>query len=890
MLSFVLCIYVGIQAEEHSYLESKNYVDMTKEDVSQDVEGFLQTCQRQSKNAFFNSGTYRFKNNLKLSSNVALIGDEQTIFEGTDNAYQSHILDDGGIQNIKIQNIVFDNMTIYSREQNSTNWTIEGNAFINARKVKTSIDSGLAPDSSNKNGGESTGYYILRKHQGIEITSNLFLRDENSLGRGIGLYKTTNAKIVDNYFGMLEDLDQSIVSNQTKALKSKVQGLLNNASNQGYFMTGINVISEDTNTCIQENYFSFNKNITEVGYEDGSQTTNGYHRDHFIYAKEYQGLDVVGNYFKGMNKNMDGGVKFRNGDDLFLYKNVFEDVMILLYIQAESAKNYLTNVYIKENQFVNLDFSSELINLYTDGVHTLNKYLTQDFLILFKNYVSQGVVENITIEDNQIYSLDLGNEEIRVDNTSYAMPTNLSFSNNKNALNKDLKTKIVNTQGVANQTIDGDYLQGHTYRKSIAAVYQSIDVDLLVARNEVAYEIKDKKMVAEGGSILCNQANYQNTELVLNETYHIVILKPTTKTIVVEDRSYTIPSFYMTIASIKLSVNLPQSIKMQMNQSFDLRDSTNFTTSSIQISQNAICTLENNKLIATQVGEADITISFGGFSKTVHVSVERPSTIEDFTVENVSAKLSENKDLQLRYDTTKPVQFQYQFDTSAIRFNEDTKTLSFLKTGAYTMVILETNSGISKEVSILIVPNVITYQVSKTSVKVEERFELTVYINGVVSEVFHIQGLQKDGTQYYATSVDEEIFVWESIDPSHRTKIALGIEHYYQFTAPFELQLVVGTKKGIQYTLKTSDTNYRISYEYDETILTVDDSGLVTPKQAGKTSIIIKINDQEVQTIQVEITKKTNYNYFIGILSGIILLTLTIFVILLLLKKGRKNK
>ena len=41
---------------------------------------------------------------------------------------------------------------------------------------------------------------------------------------------------------------------------------------------------------------------------------DGQRRDHIIYSKGYDGLSIVGNYFKGMENGAAGGVKIRNGN------------------------------------------------------------------------------------------------------------------------------------------------------------------------------------------------------------------------------------------------------------------------------------------------------------------------------------------------------------------------------------------------------------------------------------------------------------------------------------------------------------------------------------------------------------------------------------------------
>ena len=288
--SLLLIISVSIfsntvKAIDEAYLQAKDYIILVDgKDNSKEIEKFLTICKDENKDAYFNDGIYILKESITLVDGVSLIGAEQTIFRGVNGDYQVNIFDGENTKDITIKNIIFDNVTIYSQNANSTNWSIEENIFINAKKVDINIDSGLKPDSNNKNGGELTGYYILKSKTNGNISSNLFLRDENSLGRGIAVYKSYDFTINDNYFGLIADIDNSIVSDKTKALKEKVIKLdsYNSNSNQGYFMTCINVVSGDTNTLIKGNHFSLNKDIVEVEYERGEGATLGYNRDHII--------------------------------------------------------------------------------------------------------------------------------------------------------------------------------------------------------------------------------------------------------------------------------------------------------------------------------------------------------------------------------------------------------------------------------------------------------------------------------------------------------------------------------------------------------------------------------------------------------------------------------
>ena len=218
--SLLLIISVSIfsntvKAIDEAYLQAKDYIILVDgKDNSKEIEKFLTICKDENKDAYFNDGIYILKESITLVDDVSLIGAEQTIFRGINGDYQVNIFDGENTKDITIKNIIFDNVTIYSQNANSTNWSIEENIFINAKKVDINIDSGLKPDSNNKNGGELTGYYILKSKTNGNISSNLFLRDENSLGRGIAVYKSYDFTINDNYFGLIADIDNSIVSDK----------------------------------------------------------------------------------------------------------------------------------------------------------------------------------------------------------------------------------------------------------------------------------------------------------------------------------------------------------------------------------------------------------------------------------------------------------------------------------------------------------------------------------------------------------------------------------------------------------------------------------------------------------------------------------------------------
>lgn len=548
ILSFLSLLSICAFSEK-GYLEAKNFSSLS-------VQSFLNECKSQNKNAFFNKGIYQFATNLNVIDGVDLIGEEGTIFQAT--GTQKYICDQGIVKNITIEHIIFDNMSIWCQNDNSTGWVIQQNIFLNARDIDVSM--GCEPDSSGKNGGPATGYYIHNKRGSMQVISNLFLRDAASLGRGVATYYTTDVVIQDNFFGRLEDVEQSIVSSNTKRLKEVAldSGLVDSSKDYGYFMTGINIINSDVNAKILGNYMSFNTHITEAGYEDGSQSTKGYNRDHFVYAKAFKNLEIVGNYFKGMNKNQDGGVKCRNGEGLLIYKNVLEDSLILLYVQNDATGAILKNVDVRENIFINKDFTTKQVKIPSGG-RELTKYLTVDYSILFLNYRPDSDVDSITISSNTFYSDGYANEQIRIDNRdkTYEAPKNVFIENNKNVLGTYARVTTRNIKDQDNVDVKADWTNGLEYQAPLTEEYKTLDVYKLATIQEVSYEIsEDGKLITSADKVYVDGKLYTNEVLKKGQTYLLFLMNSTTSSIVVEDEvENNIPSFKCTALKLEVREN-----------------------------------------------------------------------------------------------------------------------------------------------------------------------------------------------------------------------------------------------------------------------------------------------------------------------------------------------
>ncbi|MDE7095563.1 MAG: InlB B-repeat-containing protein, partial [Anaeroplasmataceae bacterium] len=273
----------------------------------------------------------------------------------------------------------------------------------------------------------------------------------------------------------------------------------------------------------------------------------------------FNGLEVVGNYFKGMNKNQDGGIKFRNGENLLIHKNVLEDTMILLYVQNANTNLWFRKVHIKENIFINRFYTTES---YTSSITKIKKNFSAEFLFLLMNYEQTADVTDITIESNKMISPKFANEEVRIDNQNYAMPTNVTVRNNINSIvNQSIRTQIVRTDGKTtwyDSNISGPNFSNVAEDSAVftmdTSAYEDISVDALVNLNEVAFELQERKLVTNAKQIYVDGTLYDDKDLAYGEHY-IFLTDPTTVPLVVEGTTRTLQTNLFTAQKILVERN-----------------------------------------------------------------------------------------------------------------------------------------------------------------------------------------------------------------------------------------------------------------------------------------------------------------------------------------------
>lgn len=283
---------------------------------------------------------------------------------------------------LEIEDMIFNNVGLLFNGPHKKGISIINNGFVNGEFTRQMNTEGT------KVWRIKMVPYVEVKNSKYIINENVFMRSEAHPGKGIATYATKFTEIKNNYFGDLKDIDKAfndgIITKNTYdranyMKKYSTKSTLNPSYNgdlnvndyydkfinkpmvdapDGNFFTAINVFRYDKDVLIKENYFNITETkdvVHKLGYDvliEGIGS-NERRRDHIIYAKSYDGLAIVRNYFKGMENGSAGGVKLRNGNNVYVGSNFFNNVPLLTYIYGDLTKSetLLYNTVIHKNMF-----------------------------------------------------------------------------------------------------------------------------------------------------------------------------------------------------------------------------------------------------------------------------------------------------------------------------------------------------------------------------------------------------------------------------------------------------------------------------------------------------------------------------------------------------------
>ncbi|AJJ22564.1 hypothetical protein [Yersinia enterocolitica] len=336
-----------------------------------DLSAEVSTALSDGKSIFFPAGSYLIGSDMVLNEKNSLVGSEAgvTILRGINPEKAISIGNKtygSPVNQLTIKNIIFDNATV-NFYGNKKNITIINNAFINTN---------------------SKDEQLTVSHHPFIIHGNVLLRDKNHPGLGIGTYRNTKTKIENNVIGDISDKNILLTLNYydvgtfnviNKIKDSAKNQNLNVLDEQGYFIAGWYATDGLKDSVFRNNVISGNTlDCLDVsGETEKAKCTMT--RDHVIYIKQYNNVDVVNNYFSGWPLDAAGNLKFRNAshlyfagnylnktefnarpynnsdtlnmDNTFIFNNMLKDSMIGYWQNFEDRDDY----YINAKNFVVFD-------------------------------------------------------------------------------------------------------------------------------------------------------------------------------------------------------------------------------------------------------------------------------------------------------------------------------------------------------------------------------------------------------------------------------------------------------------------------------------------------------------------------------------------------------
>ncbi|XP_022789599.1 uncharacterized protein LOC111329230 isoform X2 [Stylophora pistillata] len=315
-----------------------------KKDDTSVIKAIIKHVEGSTNNkVFFPRGEYLVSGDIAISGSVELHGTQSGVAViKASTPYAIRIHNASPVRSILLIYLYFDGIRVVFEGDNqgpssTSNITIESCVFFSSASA------------SQSNGRKRQFEMIELENSGVY--KNVFLRDSGAYGVASSFRSTVNVSVIGNVCGLeLSKLDW--LSSKVEPVshwrdqKEKLEFLrtrYNLKSDQGYFNSCL-YDQCDKRMKIEENIFNGSPNTAR-------------HRDHAMYLKGFDSMNVTGNYVRGWPADASGGIKARNGKNLWLARNYVDDTGILLY-SHENKKNKtclhngLKNVVIYGNHFV----------------------------------------------------------------------------------------------------------------------------------------------------------------------------------------------------------------------------------------------------------------------------------------------------------------------------------------------------------------------------------------------------------------------------------------------------------------------------------------------------------------------------------------------------------
>lgn len=314
-------------------IERDNNIDQTDK-INQE----LAAAAADNKGLFFPAGRYRVDDRINVPTKGSLVGSRAntTIFYSTSGiaGMVGDIVQSNTVEDLMISDIVFDNIAVAFYGASKRNIVVRYNAFIN---TKTSNDKAQ----------------LAVAHGNYVVKGNVFMRARDYPGIGLSTYKNNGSTISYNYLGSASNKDKAstyidtrTANLITKLVNAKNAGQLVMDDDQGNYVSGWYATDELTNSAFFRNFYA--GNTLELLFNPLTLAED-IKRDHIIYIKQYNNVDVYQNYFTGWPPAAAGQLKFRNAENLVFAANYLDTTNFDARPYDHSPNLFMRNTYIFNN-------------------------------------------------------------------------------------------------------------------------------------------------------------------------------------------------------------------------------------------------------------------------------------------------------------------------------------------------------------------------------------------------------------------------------------------------------------------------------------------------------------------------------------------------------------
>ncbi|MEK1940713.1 MAG: glycosyl hydrolase family 28-related protein [Pseudomonas sp.] len=340
----------------------------TNADSAAALQAGIDYAAGQRKGIFLPSGRYQIQQDLALRSYVSLVGSSQgaTIIAAPaamtapavgDMTYATYVND------LVLERLIFDNVRVLMHGRKVRD-AIRYNAFINTN---------------------SRGPQLAFGSQPAHIIGNVFMRGRNYPGLGLdNLGNAPGLLIKGNFIGSPgeQELAQAYIDTEADLLLSKLavlveQGRVALDADQGNYITAWTSTSNLRGATFAHNFISGNR-LPALWNPQTSRYDIG--RDHGLYIKQYQDVEIYQNYFAGWPADATGHLKFRNAEGLVFAANYLDGINFMARPYDNSATLLMRNSYLFNNYLHNAG-----VDYWQNFADSPSKYIDTSNFLVFNN-------------------------------------------------------------------------------------------------------------------------------------------------------------------------------------------------------------------------------------------------------------------------------------------------------------------------------------------------------------------------------------------------------------------------------------------------------------------------------------------------------------------------